>query len=165
MACSIITAAQLREVLNYNPDAGVFTWRTSTGQRSKPGNVAGTLHHEGYIRIGVLGAYYAAHRLAWLYMTGEWPASVTDHIDGVRSNNRFQNLRSVNHKTNSENQRPHGRGSISGILGVYSAPGGRWIARIRSGKTLTNLGTYSTIPAASAAYIEAKRRLHVGCTI
>lgn len=112
MAGSIITAAQLREVLNYDPETGVFTWRLSTGQRSKPGRIAGSLDHQGYTRIGVLDSYYSAHRLAWLYMAGEWPALI-DHLDGNRSNNRFSNLRVVNQKTNSENQRTHGRGSTS----------------------------------------------------
>ena len=84
-----LTAERLREVLDYDPDTGVFTRKVRTASSVKVGDVAGSLNGKGYIRIRVDGRLYFAHRLAWLYVHGEWPVDQVDHINGIKNDNRI----------------------------------------------------------------------------
>jgi hypothetical protein len=160
----MITADRLRQVLDYNHDSGLFVRKLDSG-RWKPGQIAGNVHkRRGYWMVGIDGASYLGHRLAWLYVTGKWPKQDLDHIDGDILNNRFSNLREVTEIVNAQNQRRAHKGSKSGLLGVYPR-GERWQSTICVNKTPHYLGTFDTKEAAFAAYLDAKRRLHVGCTI
>ena len=163
------TAEKLRELLHYDPETGVFTRRVQTGGRygAAVGTVAGTLIDAGYVMISVMSKQYRAHRLAWLYVTGEWPAGEVDHRDGVRANNAWKNLRDVPPTTNRQNQRRAMSNSKTGLLGAsYSARDRRFVARIKdaAGK-YRSLGGFDTAEQAHAAYVSAKRQLHAGCTI
>lgn len=166
MATTDLTAQRLRELLSYDPETGAFTRLVSTCNRVKVGDVAGTLHHEGYIHIRVGGVIRRAHRLAWLYMMGQWPADEIDHINGRRSDNRWANLRDVSKRNNLENQRRAQAGNKSGLLGVdYRANLGKWTAQIQVNGKKRHLGTFDTPELAHAAYTEAKRELHAGSTL
>lgn len=97
-----LSTKRLREILSYDAFTGVFTWRISRG-RVRAGAVAGRQHNAGYHEIRIDGTLYGAHILAFAYITGRWPKRI-DHRDGVKSNNRFDNLRraariGVNRKT------------------------------------------------------------------
>jgi len=108
------------------------------------------------------------HRVAWLYITGEWPRFYIDHIDGDKTNNRFSNLRDVDHGVNAQNLTKMKKMSKSGLLGVNlirGAHGDKWTANIRVKGALVYLGTFNTSEAAQAAYIAEKRLSHPGCTI
>ena len=97
----MITQTRLKELLNYDPISGIFTWKTSRGGR-KPGSIAGTkCIHKGYITIQIDGTLYRAHRLAFLYMIGRLPEDQVDHIDRCKDNNAWSNLREC---TQAENQ-------------------------------------------------------------
>ena len=85
-----ITEARLKERLHYDPDTGIFTWLKMSRQPKRLGSVAGG-RCDGYIQIYLDGLIYRAHRLAWLYMTGEWPVGYLDHKNGVRDDNRWCN--------------------------------------------------------------------------
>src|SRR5690349_15052213 len=98
-----LTQQYLKEILHYDPETGVFIWYTSRGH-CKAGNVAGSLNL-GYILIGICNFKYQAHRLAWLYMTGEWPTFEIDHKNGVSSDNRWENLREATRIINGQNRR------------------------------------------------------------
>lgn len=163
MAAAIITAARLRELLNYDPETGVFTWAVDRGPARK-GGAAGAAQKIGYVVIRLAGQLYYAHRLAFLHMTGEWPKMTVDHIDGCKSNNRWSNLRDVDHVTNCENQR-FAQGVADMMGAVWNKRTKNWRSVITTGDKQVHLGTFSTPEAAHAAYIEAKRRLHAGCTI
>jgi hypothetical protein len=152
------------ELLHYNPDTGIFTRLKDSGSRGKAGKVSGTRCLNGYLRVGVGGEEYYAHRLAWLYMTGEWPMQQIDHIDGVRSNNRFSNLRCADPALNGQNQRRAQSDSLTGVLGVTKKRK-RFRAQIAVGGVNRALGTFDTPELAHAAYIKAKRELHPGCTL
>lgn len=162
-----LTADRLRELLHYDPETGVFTWLVHR-QRHRAGDVAGSKHSMGYIEMGVCGASYLAHRLAWLYMTGSWPAGDVDHKNGQRSDNRFDNLRDVTKSVNLQNRQGATANNKSGLLGVSKsiAKCGRWFARIQdsTGKQ-KGLGSFGTPEEAHAAYLDAKRSMHEGCTI
>lgn len=89
---SKLTQEVLKSLLYYDPETGIFVWLV-TRQRSPAGKEAGGYDEKGYRRICVNGTKVRAHRLAWLYMTGEWPEDQLDHINGLKDDNRFVNLR------------------------------------------------------------------------
>lgn len=169
MAAANISAARLRELLNYDPDTGVFTWLRPTGRRAKPGATAGSIQGRGYLGIRIHGVKYLAHRLAWLYQCGVWPDGDIDHINGDRCDNRIVNLRRAARSTNIQNLRSAKSHNKTGFLGVVldssRKTARKYAARIVYGGKQHHLGYYNTPEEAHAVYLEAKRRLHPGCTI
>ena len=139
----MLTAERLREVLYYNPETGVFTWREKCARKVVKGSRAGCVNGAGYRQIRIAGAVYAEHRLAVLYMTGQWPALQVDHRNMNRADNRWSNLREASNEQNSRNRRP-----CRGFVEV----GGKYLARIRIGGRRVGLGVYSSQGAAAAAY-------------
>lgn len=123
----MLTPESLRELVKYDPDTGVFI-RTVDQGRWKAGEIAGGPQNRGYLRIAVAGERHLAHRLAWLYMTGQWPQENVDHRNGVRTDNRWTNLRAATPKQNQMN-RGADSGSASGYKNVYRAKKG-WRVRI-----------------------------------
>lgn len=107
---------------------------------------------------------YQEHRVAWLWMTGDWPADVIDHRDGNKQRNVWANLRGVTVAVNRQNQRHAQMGSKSGLLGVC-ANGGKWQAQIGHEGANLYLGLFDTKELAHQAYLSQKRSLHPGCTI
>ena len=160
----MLTQTRLREVLDYDPLTGVLTRRLKqTGVMQ--GSVSGSLTADGYLVTSVDGKLYKCHRLAWLHMTGSWPQGQIDHINGIRSDNRFCNLRDVPQQINIENQRKAQRSNKStSVLGTWKNGNG-FAAKISHGGTKVYLGTFPTLEEAKAAYVAAKRVLHSGCTI
>jgi hypothetical protein len=150
--CAMISVERLRELLAYDPETGVFTWRT--GPRA--GMVAGGLKSYGYLAVW---RCYKSHRLAWLYMTGDWPLTQIDHINRVRTDNRFDNLREATH---AENVRNSGRrkDNASGFKGVsWHQRGKCWQVSIFKDGRRVHLGSYKTTEEASAAYAAAAQRM------
>jgi len=132
----MITAEQLREVLNYNPDTGEFTWRVSPSTKVKVGGRAGCVEVSNgggkYVRIGLFGGRHRAHRLAWLYVYGEWPSEFIDHINGDGLDNRIANLRSATNAQNQWNVRRASRSS-SGVRGVrWCGRSKMWVAVVKT---------------------------------
>lgn len=160
-----LTQERVRELFVYEPTTGIFTLREANRLRPA-GAVCGCVRHDGYIQLNVDNKSRAAHRVAWLYMTGEWPPHDIDHIDGDRQNNAIANLRHVSRSINLQNQRRCTRGN-TGHLGVYVNPRLRkkFCAQISANGTHKYLGAYATPDEAHQAYVEAKRVMHAGCTI
>jgi hypothetical protein len=160
----MITASAARESFNYASDIGVLTWRVRPGGRVQIGDEAGSLTADGYLVLQFEGRRYLVHRVIWLWMTGDWPAFEVDHWNGSHADNRWSNLRDVQHKTNTENRQTANSNNSTGFLGVSRNTRG-FVARIRlSGKSRC-LGTFETPQAAHDAYLAAKREVHAGCTI
>jgi hypothetical protein len=153
-----ITHSELLKILNYDPLTGIFTWRESIARRVRPGDVAGRKSGHGYWGLHIGGRSYAAHHVAWFYMTGQWPAEYLDHINLIRSDNRFANLRPANSSQNGQNTTVSKRNK-SGLKGVRKT-GSRWTAEIMVNKKAIRLGRFDSAEEASAAYIEAKKKLH-----
>jgi hypothetical protein len=158
------TAEQLRAAIIYDPETGIFTWRYRPDQRKewnsrfagKPTGHRDSRH--GEIRIGFHYGIYQAHRLAWLYMTGEWPPGVVDHKDCNPSNNVWTNLREATQRQNIWNSRIKSN-NTSGYKGV-TRDKKRWTARIMANYQKVHLGTFDTKEEAYEAYVEAAKRLH-----
>lgn len=151
-----LTAERLRELLHYDPETGVFTRLSGKAVEVRPTSY-------GYLRIRVDGSGRHAQRLAVLYMTGALPANgfEVDHINGVRTDNRWANLRLVSVSVNQQNRRAARSDSTVGLLGV-SRYRNKFRAQIWLNKRKTNLGYFSTAEQAHHAYLEAKRVMHVG---
>lgn len=162
-AHTTLTQDLLKELLHYDPDTGVFTCRKTRGNKSA-GSVVGSIKTDGYLGFQLIEKDYRAHRLAWLYMTGEWPEVLIDHKNGNPLDNRFENLREASHSENCQNIKVATKRSKTGFLGVrkMTAPNGRisFQAAIRVDKQFIYLGTHPTAEAAHAAYMAAKRDLH-----
>lgn len=150
------TVERLRELLSYDPETGILRWRVSRS-RSLPGDIAGTLHYEGYIRILVDYTKYQAHHVAWAMHYGEWPSGMLDHINRNRADNRIANLRPATRKQNAYNQLPSKRNKL-GLKGVSMRESGRFCATIGINGRRRSLGTYSTKEEAARAYNEAALR-------
>jgi hypothetical protein len=163
MSQAPITAQRLREVLHYAPETGQFTRRIDT-PGCPAGAAAGSVNGGGYVLIKVDGVRYSAHRLAWLFVNGEWPRATVDHINGQRADNRIANLRDVSRGENSQNRRGPQSSSKTGLLGA-SRNGRRFAARIKVNGRGQHLGQYDTPEEAHAAYVTAKRVIHPACTI
>lgn len=161
---NMLTSERLKELLEYCPNSGEFTWKNSRGS-VKAGAIAGSKNSLGYIQIQVDGVNQFGHRLAWLYQNGSFPIGSIDHINGDVWDNRICNLRDVNHKTNLQNRRKAPCNNYSsGLLGV-SRSGNRWRAYITVDGRQMHLGCFSKADDAHDAHVKAKRKLHAGCTI
>ena len=162
-----ISADEVRALLHYDPVTGIFRWKVrETVKRNwntrYAGKVAGA-HRNGksrHIQIVIHKRIYLAHRLAWLYVTGEWPTSQIDHKDTNQSNNKWLNLRKASQPQNMMN-RGKNKNNKSGFKGVYKETHtGLWVARITANRHIYILGRYSSPEMAHAAYRAAATRLH-----
>ncbi len=162
-----LTQERLKELLDYDPENGVFTWRLDRLNEVKAGKEAGHLNPYGYIVIRVCGSLQRAHRLAFLYMTGMFPVFHVDHIDGNRSNNKWLNLRNCNRSENGQNlKKAQLNNNSSGLLGCYfDKESNKFKAAIGINNTRINLGRFKTAKEAHECYLKAKREIHPFNTI
>lgn len=99
----LIDAETLKNLFIYLPDKGVFINRITRSSNAMEGTEAGSLQNNNYVSIHIAGRKYLAHRLAFLYMTGQFPSKFVDHINGLRSDNRWNNLRECSNSQNMHN--------------------------------------------------------------
>jgi hypothetical protein len=144
-----IEPALLRDLIHYDPDTGQFTWKARrpahfTHCKREPawvcriwnarhaGRPAFGRRVHGYIAGRILGVHVYAHQVAFAFMTGAWPESQIDHINGQRSDNRWRNLRPVDPKENARNTAMSSRNS-SGVVGVsWNHEKRRWWAYVHA---------------------------------
>lgn len=159
-----ITQDELKELLHYNPETGLFTWAKTIG-RAVAGRVAGRKNDHGYHEIGIQRRLHKAHRIAFLYMTGQIPSCQIDHINRVRHDNRWANLRvaPLNQADNCQNRNVRADNAI-GLQGVHMVSGNlkvpKWAARICVNGKQIHIGCYLTPDEAHAAYLAKKKELH-----
>lgn len=159
MSAKVITAERARELLAYDPDTGILTWRISRGNGVCAGAIAGRVNAGGYRQVTCDNRMYLAHRLAWLIHTGEWPTSEDiDHINRENDDNRWTNLREATHAENGRNRKLSSNNK-SGVSGVHQC-NGRWIARIKIDGRHTHLGSFKELGEAAAVRKAAEQKYY-----
>ena len=156
----------VKELFDYDRTTGNLLWKVSRSRTAKVGHVAGSSNGNGYMAIKVSGILYFAHRLVWLWHYGEFPDGQIDHINGIRNDNRIENLRDVTASVNQQNQRNARSNNKIGLLGVsYYKRDNNYVAQIQIDGKKKNLGNFHCPYEAHEAYLHAKRLIHAGCTI
>jgi hypothetical protein len=151
-----ITQDELKSLLTYDPATGTFRWCKTYSPHAIEGAAAGFIAQDGYHIIKLHGKKYKAHRLAWLYVTGNWPPQDIDHINRARNDNRFSNLRLATRAENCQNQ-PLRKTNTSGVTGVsYHKASRKWAAFISVAGQMQHLGLYVTLSAAVTARKKAE---------
>ena len=158
----MFTQDDLKKVLKYNSKTGIFTWNVNGRKGVKIGNIAG-FNIRGYKAVYIYGKNYYLHRLAFLYVYGEYPNCDIDHINRNKHDNKILNLRKVDESTNSQNQTKAHSNNKTGVLGVtISSNSGKYRAIIKvSGKNM-HLGYFKNLDDAKNAYLKAKKIYHQG---
>lgn len=146
----MITADQLRDLVDYDPATGKFRWKTRDVAARRA--TVGWMNGRGYLRVEIENCRYLLHRLAWLYVHGEWPSLRIDHINRIKTDNRIENLRLATQTQNLWNMRVRSDNK-SGFKGVHwNKARGKWMAYANSHGVRTNLGLFNDLSDAVAAY-------------
>ena len=155
----ILTQKNLKEILHYNKNTGVFTWKNHPARNIKNNTIAGSTTRE-YISIRINGKHYSAHRLAWLYVYGYMPESYIDHINRSKHDNRIKNLREVSPQCNNRNAgiSQNNKTGINGICKHKLKSGWKWRADIMVDRKQVYLGLFKSFTEAVKARWEAEKR-------
>lgn len=150
----------LKDYMTYDPETGVFTWVKRRCQMAMPGKRVECKDNKGYIIFGWKGRNYRAHHVAWWWVTGEMPQGEMDHINNVRDDNRFCNLRKATSTQNNHNRRRPVT-NTSGVKGVnWHKHKQQWAARITVNGVRISLGYYHSLDLATQAMRDAREYYH-----
>lgn len=164
-----LTADDVRALFSYDPVSGLLTWKARLGDdpstkswNTKHANKpAGCLGKRGYVNVLIFRVTFKAHRVIWAIQTGAWPSFDVDHWDGVRSNNRWDNLRPATNALNRANSKRPSTNS-TGFKGVsFYRKWGRYVASIKVNGRSYYLGGFAGPEDAHRAYVEAAKK-HFG---
>ncbi len=146
------------EKLSYDQETGIFTWNYDGTRGVKAGDVAGYKMQNGYIMLSVGGRKIIAHKVAWLFVYGEFPEGNLDHINRNKADNRISNLRNATYEQNAQNREKNCK-NTSGYKGVtWHKRDQRWQAAITIKRKVIHLGYYQDPQDAYSAYIEASKK-------
>ena len=155
----VASIEDLHSCFIYEPCTGILRRKIASGT-AKPGDVAGSLMPNGYLNVSVMGRKFLVHRVVFAMFHGRWPAGDVDHINGIRSDNRAENIREASRSENMRNTKAHADG-FTGIKGVhYYKSRGNYTAQICVNGQQIRLGYFSTAEEAKAAYNKAASRYH-----
>ncbi|MBP6738768.1 MAG: HNH endonuclease [Leptospiraceae bacterium] len=144
----------LNEHLSYDVNTGIIIWKKSPGNKCKIGDAAGTLSN-GYAQIGLKGKIYRTHRIVWFLYYNSWPKNQIDHINGIRDDNRIENLREVTIRENQQNRVEHRNGALVGTY--FNKKAKKWRSQIRINGEHIHLGYYKTEAEAHNSYNSFKK--------
>lgn len=156
-----VTQADVKALLDYDPETGQLINKVLRNKNGAPkGAIAGSIKHcrpkssgkqkKYYVIVSIQRKQYRAHRIIWLWMTGEWPKEEIDHIDGDGTNNKWLNLRQVTTAENGKNKCLLNT-NTSGYMGVnWDKSRGKWCAYIKSNRRKIHLGRFVTLEDAVA---------------
>lgn len=158
MKNDVFTFEDVSEVFEYCPDTGLIHWKKG-GTGRKRDLSAGVLDVcNRYINISYKHVNFKAHRLAWLLHYGEWPSDGIDHINGVRDDNRIENLRVVSNSDNIKNS-CISSANTSGVTGVsWNKVAKKWHVQIKSHGVSENIGLFKDKDDAIKARKDAEIR-------
>jgi hypothetical protein len=161
------TSERIKELLSYDPETGILLWkprprikRNNAFTTRCTGKAAGTMTPQGYLRIGIDGRYFLAHRLIWKMVTGEEPADQIDHEDTNKTNNRWRNLRPAENGQNIQNSRLR-RDNKSGVKGLFWDERHKaWRAVITTNGNNQRLGRFKSLQEATKVIERARLAQH-----
>lgn len=154
---------RVKSLVNYDPETGLFTWRQDAGMggRYRAGDSAGWIDKgTHYPRLYLDGGEYLAHRIAVFYMTGAWPTEHVDHINRVRADNRWANLRCATQTQNNQNisLKRNNKSCVTGVS--WDSARGKWVASITANSKSIALGRFETFEDAVEARRAGEQRHH-----
>lgn len=154
-----MTQERLKGLLHYDPENGQFTWLRTNSNRAAAGTIAGTINNRGYRMVKIDGKLYNCARLAFLYMNGFWPVEA-DHINRIRHDNRWVNLRNATRGQNEANKGPRSN-NTSGAIGVHlDTQSNRWRVGVRIDGKHRHVGYFEDFELAELVASEARAKLH-----
>lgn len=156
----MIAIERLHDLFKLDAETGILTWRVSTNNRVKVGAAVIGMNRAGYIRVCIDRKYYLVHRVVFAMIHSRWPVDQIDHINGVRADNRPENIREATSYQNNQNVGIR-KSNTSGMKGVsWNNERQKWQAHICLRGKNKYLGLFSTIEEASAAYQSAAKDYH-----
>jgi len=158
----ILTIEEIRKLFYFDFNTGKIYWAVDHGRWGNlPKNIEAGCLKNGYRWIRIGKKNYFGHHIAWALWYGEWANSTLDHLNGIRDDNRPENLRIASVAENNQNQHNTPSHNTSGIRGVsWDAARNKWTARISLNGKSKNLGRFDTIEIAENAYLQAKMIHH-----
>lgn len=157
MASSLSSASEqaeeARRLFAYDPGTGRVTWKVSRADR-RAGDVAGTVHHNGYYVVRFLNKFHRMHRVIWLHQYGEWPKCVIDHINGDGLDNRLCNLRDVTVAQNQWNRVKKNRAVY------WNSNSGKWTVSLTVNGERKYFGSFSDKQQATEVAEQAIKEHH-----
>lgn len=161
----MITQELLHKMFFYDPNSGSLLFKPYLANKRK-NQVVGYLQSNGYMCVSVEGKKHSLHRLIWMFHYGSFPSKQIDHVNGIKTDNRIENLREANSSENQQNQRQPSASNTSGFLGVtWCKKNKRWVSGIKLNRKRFHLGYFDTPEKAYDAYLAKKRELHPFQTI
>jgi hypothetical protein len=151
---------KIQDYIDYNPETGAFQWKVTRNSQVLKGDIAGGINDEGYVKIKIQNKTYSAHRLAFYFMTGNFPPEEVDHINNVRNDNRWSNLRLANDNHNNANKgiQSNNTSSVKGVS--WNALQNNWRARIQVNKVPITVGYFTDLEDARIAIEAARKKYH-----
>jgi hypothetical protein len=155
-----LNVERLRQVLNYDPATGMFTWKVSLRNRTLPGDKAGYMNNQGYMLCVIDQQKIRLHRAAWAIYYGTMPEGHLDHINGVRHDNRIENLRIATASENMQNTALR-KNSTTKVKGIHLRKDtGKYSSSITVNGVTHWLGCFDNISDAKRARLAAENTLH-----
>lgn len=156
----MISREYLLEYFNYDPETGILSVKkprkSTAGRFREVGAPVGTLTEHGYLKVGCKGKPQYIHRIAFMFMTGEVPDCI-DHINGDRTDNRWDNLRGCTKQQNCTNRKVVK--SLQGFKGVTKV-GKKFKAQMRYKNKQLYIGFFDTAEQAHEAYFQKSKELN-----
>ena len=154
----MLTQEYLKTLFNYDKETGLLYWKVARSNRANIHKPINTKNSHGYVIVSIDKVRYGVHRVIWIYVTGVVPSGQIDHINGVRDDNRWLNLRDVSRAYNQQN-----RDTLTKMVGTsWNRLNNNWRAQININNKVTYLGSFNTQEEAYHAYLEAKQSHHLG---
>lgn len=153
------TQKEVIDLFDFDVTSGIFTRKTSVAKNTKAGDTVGWLNGCGYLNVRINRKVYKVHQIVWLYVTGNWPNGVIDHINRIKTDNRFENLRDTTITVNNLN-RDVRKDSKTGIPNVTWRERDKcFYASCRRNGKLNYIGKFQTVEDASFAVDKFKAEI------